>query len=453
MRYFTPVLLGGLLLMTIGCAPLVTDSSQPYATVPQTGFGCLTTTTLVNMPADDLDPVWSPDGRSMAYVGHSDGNPEVYLARWDDSSPFATLTNLSNTPEDDYQPHWSPDGRYLAWLHRQDQYTWRPVEIRVTDLDSGQVQIAAPGYETRWFLGWVADSQALVYRQDNAFYVYNVAAQEGRLFHEVGTESPGVFWSLSSTLSPDGRWLLESSRNAEGVTRTNLVQVETGNQRILNMPDGDAISFPAWSPDSRYAALTYNHDSQLTLWLLNAETGDMKLLHEDEAPRYITSMDFSSDGRLAWVLTDNADLLTTIVYLTDPQTGETRPLFNLEHSIERVVWSPVDPDVLAFRTFAGLYVADAKSGLLSELFQGVGKLLDIRWSPAGTALAVQVNNQWAYPYGTALVDLASRDVFFYNQAAIGMWSPDGKRLTVDYIPFDWQGKDILSINFCDWKHD
>jgi TolB protein len=66
---------------------------------------------LIDDPAEDFDPSWSPDGRQIAFRSHRDGNEEVYVMQADGSAQ----RNLSNAPGGDYSPAWSPDGQWIAF--------------------------------------------------------------------------------------------------------------------------------------------------------------------------------------------------------------------------------------------------------------------------------------------------------------------------------------------------
>jgi Tol biopolymer transport system component len=68
-------------------------------------------TRLTTDPAPDFDPVWSPDGTTIAFRSHRDGNEEVYLMNADGSEQ----RNLSQAPGTDYSPAWSPDGKWIAF--------------------------------------------------------------------------------------------------------------------------------------------------------------------------------------------------------------------------------------------------------------------------------------------------------------------------------------------------
>jgi len=110
---------------------------------------------LTNNPADDFDPVWSPDGKQIAFVSNREtgagGGQFIYTMQADGSevtrvstqadskspdwSPLGsqiayssmgeiylvdmlagTEVNLTSSPEPDEQPKFSPDGKQIAWL-------------------------------------------------------------------------------------------------------------------------------------------------------------------------------------------------------------------------------------------------------------------------------------------------------------------------------------------------
>lgn len=61
-------------------------------------------------------PTWSPDGRSLAFNSHRDGQFEIYSA----ASTGARQRNLTRNPAKDQWPSWSPDGRLIAFMSDRD---------------------------------------------------------------------------------------------------------------------------------------------------------------------------------------------------------------------------------------------------------------------------------------------------------------------------------------------
>ena len=76
------------------------------------------TARLTNSPADERDPAWSPDGRTIAFVSDRSGNGDIYTMRRDSTD----VRRLTRAAEPDSGPAWSPDGRSLAFESNADIY-------------------------------------------------------------------------------------------------------------------------------------------------------------------------------------------------------------------------------------------------------------------------------------------------------------------------------------------
>jgi WD40-like Beta Propeller Repeat len=64
----------------------------------------------------DNSPVWSPDGKKIAFTTERDGFPEIYTMNPDGNSP----TRLTNNGAIDDQPNWSPDSTKIAFASERD---------------------------------------------------------------------------------------------------------------------------------------------------------------------------------------------------------------------------------------------------------------------------------------------------------------------------------------------
>jgi TolB protein len=88
-------------------------------------------TELTDDPAHDSDPVWSPDGSTIAFTSDRGGTAQVCLMR-PDGSKVRCLT-------DGVQPAWSPDGKSLTFY----RYTPDGTRIFLAKADgSGVTQIS-----------------------------------------------------------------------------------------------------------------------------------------------------------------------------------------------------------------------------------------------------------------------------------------------------------------------
>jgi len=83
----------------------------------------------------NAEPVWSPDGRRIAFVSRRDGKAEIYVMNADGSGK----RNLTRNPAKDVSPSWSPDGRKIAFVSDRDGR----LEAHVMNADgSGQRSLA-----------------------------------------------------------------------------------------------------------------------------------------------------------------------------------------------------------------------------------------------------------------------------------------------------------------------
>ncbi len=70
---------------------------------------------------DDSDPVWSPDGKAVAFVSNRSDNPDgnsntdIWIVSANPASQGQTPKQLTFNPNEDESPAWSPDGRQLAY--------------------------------------------------------------------------------------------------------------------------------------------------------------------------------------------------------------------------------------------------------------------------------------------------------------------------------------------------
>jgi Tol biopolymer transport system component len=59
----------------------------------------------------DTSPVWSPDGKRIAFISDRDGTSQLHVT-WVDTREVAQLTHVERTPSN---LDWSPDGRQIAF--------------------------------------------------------------------------------------------------------------------------------------------------------------------------------------------------------------------------------------------------------------------------------------------------------------------------------------------------
>ncbi|MCL4811046.1 MAG: Tol-Pal system beta propeller repeat protein TolB [Vicinamibacteraceae bacterium] len=173
---------------------------------------------------------WSPDGRRLAFTSNRDGNAELYVMNRDGSG----LRRLTNHPAIDTTPTWSPGGTELAFTSDR---TGSP-QIYVVSADGGAARrISIDSYADRPTWSPAPFNEIAYAARTGRGYdikIYDVAGGERRqiTFSEGSNESPAfapngrhlAFMSTRSgrsqiyTIARDGRDLRQVTRTGNNFT-------------------------------------------------------------------------------------------------------------------------------------------------------------------------------------------------------------------------------------------
>jgi Tol biopolymer transport system component len=223
--------------------------------------------------ADDITPVWSPDGQRVAFVSQRDGNREIYIVDSRSlSAGGAGMVNLTQHPAEDWTPAWSPDGGQIAFSSNR-QGNW---EIFVINADGTNLrQITSDGAGNLSPV-WSPDGKTMAYssKRDGNWEIYAMPApdDQGRVAGETRRLTFTDGNDLSPLFSPQGdRIAFESNR--EGNVEIYVVNADGSNQQNLsNLPYADDHG-PVWSPDGRQLVFYSNRDGNWDLFMMTA-TGE-----------------------------------------------------------------------------------------------------------------------------------------------------------------------------------
>jgi Tol biopolymer transport system component len=127
---------------------------------------------LTRTNSDDLNPVWSPDGREIAFRSDRDGNWELYTIRPDGSG----IRRLTNNPAVDATPSWSPNGLQLAFT--SDRAEQGNFEIYVMNANGSGVRRLTNNPATDFEPALAPDGKRLVFTSDRggSLQVYSMAS-------------------------------------------------------------------------------------------------------------------------------------------------------------------------------------------------------------------------------------------------------------------------------------
>jgi eukaryotic-like serine/threonine-protein kinase len=199
-------------------------------------------------------PVWSPDGRSIAFVS-SRGNLGLTFGVWlvdPDGSDLRVIANPG------LGPAWSPDGRWVYYSTR-DGAAATAIVLKKVAVDGGAA-VTVTSERVRNVIG--VDGTTLYYLIDRSLadgtpeFEIRTATPENapfRVLARIPASRVPIWQIVNPALSPDGKWLAQAL--TDGFT-TNLWALSTATGEWRQITDfGDRATFivrrVSWSSDGR----------------------------------------------------------------------------------------------------------------------------------------------------------------------------------------------------------
>jgi TolB protein len=188
----------------------------------------------------NVTPVFTPDGRSIAYALSTENGSDLYVTPLDgDAFPRRITVGRGSV---NVQPSFSPDGNRIAFMSDR---TGHP-EVYIMDADGTNPDIFTAfdfgDQNYRAAPDWSPDGRQISFqtRIDWRFQVFtmNVRDRQPRQLTSEG-ENEDPSWS------PDGRHLVFSSTRS-GTRQLWILDTESGRLRQLTQVGGSRL--PAWSP-------------------------------------------------------------------------------------------------------------------------------------------------------------------------------------------------------------
>jgi len=244
------MLIAGFLTWRASRAP---ENTEPLFAVPLTTLGGV-----------QGYPSFSPDGDYVAFTwtGPKRDNPDIYVQQIGAGSPSRRTTDAAN----DYNPVWSPDGRSIAFLRSQSEAGRNEVRLIAPlggpERKVADIHVRSGIWLTPPYLSWCPDSKCLVVTDSpgdgrpDALYVISLETGDRvQLTHP----QPPLAGDTNPAVSPDGNWLvfhrMSTIFNGE-LYRLPLGKnlgaglTVTGEPQRLTPAGMDAIH-PTWMPDSK----------------------------------------------------------------------------------------------------------------------------------------------------------------------------------------------------------
>jgi eukaryotic-like serine/threonine-protein kinase len=232
-------------------------------------------TRLTSFDGEERDPALSPDGKSFAFSwnGEHQDNFDIYVKLVDAGVPVRLTTN----PWVDNRPVWSPDGRFIAFVRESPyQLAEAPKEILVIPAFGGRERhIGAyhPGLRAHPSISWAHDSRSIFSTnwsaKDTGFVIVKWSADS---VEQVTRLPNGTWGDQSPGVSPDGKYVAFIRR--DGPLRGDVYVKDLTDNTVRQLTTLQTwIDGFAWGSDSRSVLYSCNIDGSSALWRSDVSGG------------------------------------------------------------------------------------------------------------------------------------------------------------------------------------
>ncbi|MBN1639653.1 MAG: PD40 domain-containing protein [Anaerolineae bacterium] len=344
-------------------------------------------------PGDKSTPMFSPDGRWIAFSGSYDGNICVYVISIEGGSP----RRLTYHPGADWVRGWTPDGQRVLFASSRDAPTVRYKRLYTVPLEGGYPEPLPMPMGERG-----------AYAPDGSQIAY--------------TRIPEPFWS----------W----KRYRGGMT-TRIWLLDLATYDYVEIPHGNASdTFPCWLGDTVY--FVSDRSETVNLFAYQTRSGAVTQLthHADFDVRSLTAgagmLAYEQGGRIH--LYDPTTQTSRALHISlGADLPATRPHFQRAvNAIRKAGLSPTGARAL-FEVRGEIVTVPAKKGEIRNLTRTPGvHERDPAWSPDGQRIAYFSDHSGEYELVIAdqsglqdktTISLGGRS-FYYGPT----WSPDGTKI-------------------------
>jgi dipeptidyl aminopeptidase/acylaminoacyl peptidase len=240
-------------------------------------------------PGGKFQPLFSPDGSSLAYAVDFDGSECFHIFKYDfetqqqtDLTPFAKGSLQASFD-------WSPDGQQIVFC--SDEEGQFDVYVMEVDSNSEPLLVLAAGFPA-WKVRWSPDGKWLAVVVEASgidFGAYIVPAGGGEAIRIMEAGKP--IDAGQACWSPDSHKLAFSS-DAHGFNNIGIYDLDGGEIDWLTSGDEEK-QYPCWSPDGKSLAYILNRGT--AAWVaLQAPGGEAKLFQVEAGAHYLPM--FTLDG-------------------------------------------------------------------------------------------------------------------------------------------------------------
>jgi tricorn protease len=388
----------------------------------------------------ESNPVFSPDGKLIAFNGQYDGNTDVYVIPVEGGIP----KRLTWHPAADLVRGFSPDGKSVLFISQRALFTNRYFQLFTVPVTGGPAsQLEIPN-------AFYAD-----YSSDAKYIAYTPAPDQFRQWKHYRGGGISKIWqysfsdkSIIKIPQPD-----EGCNDVQPMWMGNTIYFRSDRKGEFNLFSYDVSSkqvkqlteftdFPVLNASARNGKIIFEQAGYLHIY--DQATGSSKKLtigiaadllelrtRYAKGSKYIRSADISPTGARA-VFDFRGEIITV-----PAEKGDFRNITNTTAVHEKYPsWSPDGKSIAYFSDATGEYqlnlqsqdgIGDIKSFKLS----GTGFYANLKWSPDSKKIAFVDNgrNLYVLDIATGAIKKIDADEYYVPgpfRDIFGDWSRDSK---------------------------
>lgn len=364
----------------------------------------------------DTAPLWSPDGKWIAFSRDAGGHSDAVLVP-SDSGPERIV---GGTSADEGSNAWLPNGSGILF----SRGTARGFETWAYNVaDGSTAKLFEADGSTNSFPS--PDGKFVVYTLrkggKSTIWLWDNAKKTHR---QLTTE--GFEYVSFGNVSPDGRSVLYESYRT-GTSDLWRIDLATGNRQQLTK-DVASDGSGSWSPDGTRIVFMSNRGGQPDVWMLTTGESDVQRLTDDALAEWVPG--WTPDGRGVVV---NVGLGQAHLYSLPGAGGAPVPLTSGNWTVLDAEVSRDGSQVAYVGTSNGdadIWTMPVRGGAAVLVSGGPGPDDDPAWSPDGKQIAFASSRSgnrdiWIAP---AAGGTATRLTDWPTGESRPRWSPDGRTI-------------------------
>ena len=177
----------------------------------------------------------SPSGQRATISAHG----EIFTI----AAEHGDVTRVTHSYSRETDPMWSPEGKWIAYLSDQGGHD----SVWVADAEGNNAKKLTDTDNEKLNMGWMPDSKAVYFTSsDHGLYVVDAAGGQAR---KIAANDAGNIQGVE--VSPDGKWFAYAKQDHDLRAHVHIVSAQGGEEHRLHDDLLFSTFAPRWTPDGK----------------------------------------------------------------------------------------------------------------------------------------------------------------------------------------------------------